>query len=265
MKIQTRESILDIVIAEGPPELEEIDLIPIEAHIGAQEFDEEKFLEWLRWIKENDQAFVVFMGDNFEFATRDSVGDVYTQKKPPEGQMEWAVEILTPLANANKILGMLSGNHEERCYRATGIDPTKWVARVLGVPYFSDGQGVLKIRFGRGANGKPIAYTVHLSHGRSGARTPGGKLNAAWRATDVVWNADVYLVGHTHGLLTGRQDRLEFDERNNNIRREKYYVVVAGSFLQYASYSKKAVWAPLGTGAPRVRLNGRRRDIHVSI
>jgi len=265
MKLQTRESLLDIVIAEGPPELEEIFLIPIEAHIGAQEFHEAKFLEWLRWIREEPRAYVVFVGDNFEFATRDSVGDVYAQKKPPQEQMEWAVEVLTPLANAYKILGFLSGNHEERCYRATGIDPTKWVARVLGAPYFSDGQGIIKLRFGKGPNHKPISYIIHVVHGRSGSRTPGGKLNAAWKTTDVVGNADVYICGHSHGIVTGRQDRLMFDPYNCTMRREKYYVVVAGSFLQYASYARKAVYAPLGTGAPRIKFDGRRKDVHISI
>jgi len=265
VKISTREDVVDIVVADAPPDLDELLLVPIEAHIGAAEFDEGKFLEWLNWIREDPRAFVLFVGDNFEFATRQSVGDVYAQKRHPQEQMEWAVEILTPLANEYKILGMLSGNHEERCYRATGIDPTKWVARALGVPYFRDGQGLIKVRLGKGRNGKPLCYVIHVVHGRSGSRTPGGKLNAAWKTTAVVSNADVYVAGHSHGLVTGRQDRLVFDPHNNCVRSEKYYVVVAGSFLDYASYAKKAVFAPLGTGAPRIRLDGRRRDIHVSI
>ncbi|MCX7887830.1 MAG: pyruvate:ferredoxin (flavodoxin) oxidoreductase, partial [Verrucomicrobiae bacterium] len=41
--------------------------------------------------------------------------------------------------------------------------------------------GVLKVRLGRGENGKPISYVITFAHGNSAARTPGGKLSAAWR------------------------------------------------------------------------------------
>ena len=255
--------VLDMAVIDESEELDKLYLIPLECHIGAPEFSEKKFKEWLKWIEGEPAARLILMGDIIEFATKRSVGDVYSQALAPEQQMEYAIDLLFPLRG--RIYGTISGNHEMRCYRETSIDPAKWIARALGAPYFRDGQGVIKVRLGRGPNGKPVAYTIHFAHGRSGARTPGGKLSAVWRMTDVVANADVYIGGHGHGLVQGRQDRLVVDPHNNTVRAEKYYVVMAGSLLEYASYAKQAVMAPLGIGAPRIRLDGRRKSVHISL
>lgn len=255
--------IIDMAIVEESPECEEVAIVPIEGHIGAPEFSKDKFHEWLNWIISREHARLLLIGDLVEFATKRSVGDIYTQEASPERQMEIAIDYLWPAKD--RIYGIITGNHEMRCYRETSIDPAKWIARALRAPYFRGGQGIIKVHVGRGANGKPVSYLIHFAHGRSGARTPGGKLGATWRMTDVVGNADVYIGGHCHGLVTGRQDRLMIDPYNNRVRSEKYYVVAAGSFLEYAAYAKQAVMTPLGVGAPKIRLSGRRKDIHVSI
>lgn len=262
-KLEIYSGVLDLAVIDESPDLEKLYIIPLECHIGAPEFSEKKFVEWVKWVEGEEQARLILMGDILEFATRRSVGDVYSQALSPEQQMEYAIDLLFPVRG--RIYAVIAGNHEMRCYRETSIDPAKWIARALGAPYFRDGQGVIKVRLGRGANGKPVAYTIHFAHGRSSARTPGGKLSAVWRMTDVVSNADVYIGGHGHGLVQGRQDRLVVDPHNNTVRAEKYYVVMAGSLLEYASYAKQAVMSPLGTGAPRIRLSGKRKDIHISL
>lgn len=262
-QLELSPGVLDMAVIDESNELEKIYLIPLECHIGAPEFSEDKFREWIGWVRGEAEARLLLMGDILEFATTRSVGDVYSQTMSPEHQMEHAIDLLFPVRG--RIYGLIAGNHEMRCYRETSIDPAKWIARALGVPYFRDGQGILKVRLGKGPNGKPVAYTIHFAHGRSGARTPGGKLSAVWRMTHVVANADVYIGGHGHGLVQGRQDRLVVDPHNNTVRAEKYYVVMAGSLLEYAAYAKQAVMAPLGTGAPRIRLSGKRKDIHISL
>jgi len=71
--------------------------------------------------------------------------------------------------------------------------------------------------------------------------------------------------GHSHGHTADRVDRIVVDPQNNTVRSEKLYVVLAGSFLSYAGYAKRAVMSPLGTGCPRIRLDGKRKDVHVSV
>lgn len=263
MTTALKRSTLDIALIEEARDIDAIYLLPIEAHVGAAEFDEEGFLKWVGWIRDNEQARLVMMGDNIECTTRSSIGDTFTQKLSPEEQMEWTAEALEPIRD--RIWAMISGNHEERVLKETSIDPSKWVAKALGIPYCRDRQGVVKARMGQGANGKPICYTIHMAHGKSGARTVGGKLAAANRMTEIMGNADVYIGGHTHGHAVTRGERLIFDHQNNAIREEKYYVVLPGSFLKYAAYAKKSGLAPLGVGCARIRLDGRRKDVHVSV
>lgn len=244
-------------------DLECLYVIPMELHYGAEEFDFPSFLRWREWVRGDPRARVILIGDVLEFATRDSVGDVYGQPIPPEEQMLQVCEVLDPIRD--RIWAITEGNHEGRAAYAVGIHPGRWVAFNLGIPYFPGRQGVLKVRLGRGENGKPVAYIIAFAHGSSSARTPGGKLAAAWRFTDVVWNADVYITGHSHGHIVDRGARFVVDPHNNLVREEKFYIVMAGSFLGYAGYARERAWAPLGVGCPRIRLDGRRKDVHVSI
>lgn len=255
--------IVDLLVVEESTGLDCLYLIPMEGHIGAEEFDEGGFKRWTTWIRATPHARVLLVGDLFEFALKDSVGDVFSQKLSPEEQMEWAVEALSPITG--QVYGICDGNHEWRVTKDSSIRPGKWVSKCLGVPYFSDGQGVIKVRFGKGENGKPVCYTVYFAHGSSNARTPGGKLNAGWGMAGVLTNADVYISGHSHGHTADRGERLVVDPYNNLVRSEKFGVALAGSFLNYAGYAKQRVMRPLGTGCPRIRLDGRRKDVHISV
>lgn len=254
---------VDYLAIDEATELDCLYVIPMELHYGAEEFDFEGFLRWREWIASEPRARVLLIGDLLEFTTRSSPGDVYAQYCSPEEQMLQVVEALAPIRD--RIWGICEGNHEGRLAKEADIHPGRWVAMGLGVPYFSGRQGVIKVRLGKGANGKPVCYIIAFAHGSSFARTPGGKLTAAWRMTDVIWNADVYICGHSHGHTADRGTRLVVDPQNHLVREEKFYVVLAGSFLGYAGYARERAWAPLGVGCPRIRLDGRRKDVHVSI
>lgn len=251
------------LVVEEPADTDYLYVLPMELHIGAEEFDLPRFLEWRAWVEETPQARVLLVGDVLEMALRNSVGDVYTQALSPEAQLWEAYDLLWPLRQ--RIWGITEGNHEGRVAREVGLHPGQWLALALGVPYFPGRQGVLKVRLGRGENGKPISYVITFAHGNSAARTPGGKLSAAWRMRDVIANADVYICGHSHGRTVDVGVRLVVDPHNNLVREEKFYIVLAGSFLGYAGYAREKGWAPLGVGCPRIRLDGRRKDVRVSM
>ena len=248
---------------DEPQDLEEVYLVPMETHAGAAEFNEEMFEEWIQWAIDTPQARLIFPGDLLECATRSSIGDVFTQTMTPGEQIKWAIAKLAPVAA--KIYGMMGGNHEWRVTKDSDIEPVELVASTLGVPYFRDGQCILKVRLGSKKNDKPAVYVVHAGHGGSSAQTNGGRLNAAEKMADVVENSDVVIYGHTHGIANSKERRLLFDPYNNQIREEKRYVVLAGSLLGYAGYAKRKGKKPLPDGCPRIRLDGKKKDVHVTI
>ncbi|MDD3134873.1 MAG: hypothetical protein WC565_09220 [Parcubacteria group bacterium] len=248
---------------DEPASLEEIYLVPIETHNGAEEFNEILFDSWMDWALDTPQARLLFPGDLLECATRSSIGDVFHQKLSPGEQIKDMIERLKPVSD--KIYGLTAGNHEWRVTKESDIEPVELIATALGVPYFRDGQGILKVRVGSKENAKPAAYIIHFGHGGSNAGTNGGRLNAAEKMADVVENSDVVIYGHTHGKAASEQQRLIFDAYNNHVREDKRYVVLAGSMLGYAGYVKRKSKRPLPVGCPRIRLDGRKKDVHVTI
>jgi len=258
-----KHDIIDVAVIEEYESIEELYIIPIETHIGAAEFNLDLFREWLSWVEGMPQARLLFPGDMLECATASSVGNKFTQTMSPDVQMEWAIDNLAPVAG--KIYGVIEGNHEYRVTKETDIAPNKWVARELGIPYFREAQGVLKISLGKNGHGRRIAYIVHFLHGGSNAGTNGGALNAAERTGLIVANADVTIYGHTHKVVSSKTRHFVVDPYNNCIRQEKRYFALAGSLLGYADYAKRKACRPLPEGCPRIRLDGRKKDVHVTI
>ena len=74
------------------------------------------------WILENENAYTFLNGDLCESAIIGSKGDVYKAVMNVSQAKIKIKELLKPLSDNNKILGMTSGNHEDRIYKATGND-----------------------------------------------------------------------------------------------------------------------------------------------
>jgi len=262
-KLVFRQGVVDFLCAEEADDLKAIYLLPWEVHFGAEDCNENSLFEWIGWVRDTPNARVLLVGDSMECMTKDSVGAIFSQRYSPQHQMELLATTLEPIAP--KLYGLSDGNHERRITKTTSLNPGYWVANALGVPYFHGSQGVLNIHLGKGRNGKPVSYIIHFGHGTSSSRTAGGRLTAAGKMKDIVLGADCYIAGHTHGHSIDKGCRLVVDPQNSKVREEKYMTVLAGSFLEYAGYAREAGMAPLGSGCPRIRLDGKRKDIHGSL
>ena len=98
------------IIVNLPMELERIEiLLAADVHTGSAEFDEMKWARFEELLKKPD-TFVIFAGDQCEYATRSSKSDVYTQAISPSQQKRWWIEHLKPYKK--KVLCIVDGNHE---------------------------------------------------------------------------------------------------------------------------------------------------------
>jgi len=211
---------------------------------------------YLEWAKKTD-AWILLMGDLIENSTKRSVGaGVYEQTLSPDEQKDAVYDLLGP--HRERIVGLFTGNHEERTFKDSGHDPSKEMARVLRVPYL---RYAAFLRLYVGGAG----YTVYASHGSSGAATSAGKLNAVKKLARV-GEADVYLMGHMHDLLTETVLRKVVDTRNKTVKDVRRHFVVTGNFLSYEdSYGEMKNYEPSKIGAPRLRFSDTEGDVHVSI
>jgi predicted phosphodiesterase len=196
------------------------------------------------------------LGDLIENATRDSVGaGVYEQDMIADGQMEEAIALYEPIKHLLKV--MQAGNHELRSFNGVGINPTRWITKMLGVPY--GGVGVMhKIKVGS------QTYTGYSVHGGSCATTVAGKLNALLKLGQIV-EADFYIQGHTHDTIYQSKEIFRLDPRNGSLVKRRQHFINNGAYLNYwNTYGQVKAYAPGSKGSAMLTFSGKEKQIEVS-
>jgi len=229
-----------------------------DCHYGHPQCDEEKAKAMLDYCLEK-HIYIMGMGDLIECGLKDSIGDsVYKQKLDPQEQMEYMIELLTPLAKAGLILGLHEGNHENRISIRTGLNPMKIICQQLGVSYL--GYAVWNLlRVG------DQAYTLYSYHGKSGSRFKHTKIKAV---TDIAhyFEADIVAMGHVHDLAVEVIRRQRVNRRNKTVEERKVHVILTGAYLKYdKSYAQMGGYPPAGIGSPKIQLYANSFDVHASV
>jgi predicted phosphodiesterase len=239
-------------------------LIPVsDLHIGDKHFNEDKFRRYLDWILSVDNTRVILAGDILNTAIAGSVSDTYEETLTPQQQLKYATLLLSPLKG--KIIGACSGNHEHRLSKVAGIDITETLVNSIDndIPYDKEGL-FLKIRLGEKHNRKQAVYSVYCTHGFGGGKKPGGKANNLQSLSGIVL-ADVYIMAHVHQMMTFQDIVFVPDMYNNNIMEMKRTYASSSSFVSWGGYSQRLGFSPSKLGTPRIRLDGKKKDVHVSI
>lgn len=243
-------------VVEYTTDAEEVKLVPLgDAHLGSPTCEVDKFLGTIDYIKESG-SLVVLMGDLAECASRHSVGAGWVEQiVTPQSQLDALHEVLAPIAD--QVLVLLDGNHEFRIWKETGLQFSKILATLLGVKY-GGYSCFIKLRV------RKFNYVIHAQHGSSNAWYPHTKLTAAMRTAQHT-DADVYLYGHTHELLSLKVPRRHLELRSRTVVREKKYFVLTGGFLGYEnSYAQRKNMYPTQTGVAKIKFFGNEWDCHIS-
>ena len=212
------------------------------------------------WILENENAYTFLNGDLCESAIIGSKGDVYKAVMNVSQAKIKIKELLKPLSDNNKILGMTSGNHEDRIYKATGNDISLDIAIMLGLENVYDKQGLCgTIKIGK------IKYSFYIKHGKGGGKTQAYKMRKLKDMANVIKNCDLYMIAHFHDILSFQIKPIFIDIKSGKKYSIKQTFASSSSFLEYGDYAEDADMEPAKTGSPRIRLNGIKKDIHVSI
>jgi len=204
------------------------------------------------------KVYVFGMGDYIEAGLRESIGDsVYQQELNPDKQAEKMIEILQPVADAGLLIGMLRGNHEARITKETSVDITKWMARVLNVPYL--GMACWNLLYVGNQS-----YTLYALHGSTGSKFLHTKLKAV---TDISHNfdADIIAMGHVHEIDTGWLLVQQVDRTRKMVNEKKKLLVLSGHYLNYDdTYAQEKGYGVGKQGSPKVKLYTEYHDLHGS-
>jgi len=216
-----------------------VNLYPVgDAHAGSGHFDKKGFEEHINMIKNDDNAVCILNGDLINNAIKTSVSDIYDENMMPEEACDYLVNILSPIKE--KIIGINTGNHENRTYKLTGIDIMKNVAYRLNISdYYSAISNVIFLSFGksRGRENVRNTFSIYHTHGHGGGRTVGGKANALRRMSEVV-HADIYIHSHTHSPIIFKENYILTNNSNKGIKEVARLFVNTNAYEGFGGYGE---------------------------
>jgi len=216
-------------------------------HVGAKEFDLDKFKEAVNTIASDPQAVWFGNGDMIELIPPGYKAiSTRGQTIPPEEQYLSFLQLVAPIRD--KCLFIRGGNHDFlRSYLILDFDVCKVIAAELGVPYYKyPGYARIKIKTKK----KEIAWNIVSGHGKSGAKNGDLELD---RLAAVYSEGDVFILGHNHQLYAKPVDSLRIDGDKEVLHRRWY--VRGGSFMMYADYARYSLYPIVRTGWVTIELS----------
>jgi len=229
---------------------EKIQIVPLtDPHFGHKASNVEMLGAMVKYILQTENCYTVLLGDLMEVATKTSIGTgAYSQAIHFGAQIKLIYKLLKPLADAGKILGGVTGNHEMRAMYSLALNPMSELCDKLQVPYLGF-QGYLLL------NVNKHIHTVMLYHGKGGGSTPAGKLNAMYKASKVA-NVDLYLTGHTHTKMYDREQYYTIDKETGELITKTRHYATCGSMLNYwDNYSEMSLLPPEELGLISIELS----------
>jgi len=195
--------------------------------------DENELIKQRDKVKRDPNAYVIGMGDYTDCITQTdkrwdpSIISSWVEKDNiAESQRKRIVKILKPIRH--KIIALLAGNHELAIRRYLQVNIMKNIIDDLEVPY-GGYQCFIILIFRRKGSSESHQYTIHAWHGAGAAQSEGARLMRLKRLVKE-FEADIYLMGHLHGITHDITDRLTV--RNGRVKNIPQIATITGSFLQ---------------------------------
>ena len=230
-------------------------LFASDIHNGSAHFSEKKWKAFEEMLM-RPNTYVIFVGDQMEYATRQSKSDVYTQKLSPRQQKDWWIEHLRPLVKEGKVLCVVDGNHEyNRASKDADDFPLYDIALALGIEdrYRSEAAFV-DIGLGSVSGGRrQVHYVFRVQHQ--------AKNNVNHGTADGFEGIDLFVSGHTHKPMDKPLGKLVYDTSNKTVYEKTVENVVGGHFLEYGGYGERAGYRPTSQKLYSVILCGKKKAI----
>lgn len=260
---------IKVICADLPIDIDSIELVPIgDVHEGEDMFDLEMFDGLIQYVLEKPNRYVILNGDLLNNAIKTSVSDSYGENDPERelGTIAYRLKQIK-----HRILAMGSGNHEERTLKLTGIDPSRYLAVRLGIEErYSSNSFVLFLRFGElrekiTDKKRPAVYKIFVQHGYGGGKKNGSKLNNLNDSDQIIADADLYIMGHTHTPIANVKSTFICDTRNNKVLRQNKYFLMHNAFMKFGGYGLRYGYSPAATEVTYATLSIRKGKKRIAL
>lgn len=245
-------------------------------HLGAKGCDEEAFEQTVDKIAKDKFGLTVLMGDLCDCITTsdkrwddravaDWCFEPWARANIGIAQRDRMVDILKRIPK-ERILGVISGNHEATIRRTHQLDITLDIARTLGVPYLGE-EGFIQVLFTTPKKCSRI-IDIFATHGSGGGRKPGGKVNKMSDISAFI-EADIILMGHHHDRFALRTVKLGLNHDAVFTHIEKVNALT-GSYLKTyqigsPSYGARELYPPTAIGSPTIHIVPFSRGLDVTL
>lgn len=208
----------------------QIEILPLsDLHFGSQEFNLQLWKDTLAYIEEKPNRYVVLNGDLIDNATRNSISDIYsaTPVSPTEQILQVAKE-LKPIKD--RIISVVSGNHEARTWKESGVDLTLWLCNELGIQDRYDANMCID-----------FITIKNLKR-----RTKEGNKQRQFDSNYLI------TLNHRHQPFAFKQDFYRLDRGHKQVSRITKAFVNANAFLRFGGYGMAKGYTPSTMEVPRI-------------
>ena len=214
-------------------------------HIGAKQADEDFIREHVKRIADDPDGLWVYLGDGGECVTKASKGELYEQRLSPDEQIDHLVELLEPIRGRG--LFGVSGNHDRRIAKLSGLDWTHALCARLGIPYMGVSVFMRLALHPKGASSHTAAFDLFWHHGTDSSSLLAGKVRAAKKLEDLV-EADAIFSAHSHICMDAPPTYRAFlDQKAQGVRYREMRTFVCGCAYdsRIPGYAEEKGYSPI--------------------
>lgn len=177
-------------------------------HIGAFGFDDALAKKQIRRILNDDYGYCIIGGDVAEcIGKKDKrynprgvhpmFHDNLRKNNLVGAEISYAKKLLRPLADEQKILAYVEGNHEERMAHISDYNPVEEICEELNIP-FGGNNCIHALRIRRAKSSGVRVCLTNAIHGKRGGATTASKVTALERQAIRIRGCHIYVRGHGH-------------------------------------------------------------------
>jgi DNA-directed RNA polymerase subunit RPC12/RpoP/UDP-2,3-diacylglucosamine pyrophosphatase LpxH len=225
-------------------------------HVGAPDgqCDWAKACREIKYVLDNPDTYLLGMGDYMDCAQKMTGRgpNLFASSLMPMEQLQLMEQVLTPLAEKGKIIGLLGGNHEEWIMQQSGIQIIDLLCRKLRIPYLGAACSI-------NIQANKQKYALYALHGSGNAQLKHTKIGRLINVSKDIF-ADVLIMGHVHQLAVTKGGKYQLGKTH------KAYYITTGHFLNWVgSYAQAFGLDVCPSGCPKITLFTERKDVHVSL
>ena len=234
----------------------DVKIYPIaDVHLGAMEHAEKEWRDFLKRV-ESENAYLILDGDLLNNGIRScKFVNPFEETIRPRDAKRRMVEYLSPIKD--RILCVVSGNHERRTYKDDDQDLTYDICTKLNIEHlYRENLAFMRLRCGvrkvKNVERTRSCYAFVVTHGTGGGIYTGAAVNRNERFGNIFDNLDCLVVGHSHKGIVTKPSKIVIDTSNGMVYQRHYTSVSCVSWLNYGGYAARGMLLPAYSCDPQI-------------